>query len=129
MAEILTDEIDFQFYLHETDAKTKVRPASAWVQELIDRLRNPDRTKKVYLPWEKTRLDFQFRPGEVTLWAGQNGHGKSLVTSQFVKAGEVFNIGNITTKRPGTGISPMRWDEVIGRAAPRDFVADELIEL
>ncbi len=54
---------------------------------------------------------------------------KSLVASQAIRAGEVFNERNITAKRPGTGISPMRWDEVIGRTAPRDFVADELIEL
>ena len=54
---------------------------------------------------------------------------KSLVASQAIKAGEAFSAQNITTKRPGTGVSPMRWDEVIGRAASRDFVADELIEL
>jgi N,N'-diacetyllegionaminate synthase len=54
---------------------------------------------------------------------------KSMVASQAIKAGEVFSAHNITSKRPGTGISPMRWDEVMGRAASRDFVADELIEL
>lgn len=54
---------------------------------------------------------------------------KSLVASQAIKAGEVFSTQNITAKRPGTGISPMRWDEVMGRTAPRDFAADELIEL
>jgi N,N'-diacetyllegionaminate synthase len=54
---------------------------------------------------------------------------KSIVTSHPIKAGEIFSAQNITTKRPSTGISPMLWDEVIGRAAPRDFVADELVEL
>jgi len=54
---------------------------------------------------------------------------KSLVASGAIKAGEVFSAINVTTKRPGTGISPMRWDEVMGRIAPHDFVADELIEL
>ena len=54
---------------------------------------------------------------------------KSLVATQAIKAGEVFSAENITAKRPGTGISPMRWDEVLGRKAPRDFAADELIEL
>lgn len=54
---------------------------------------------------------------------------KSLVASQAIKVGEVFTAQNITTKRPGTGISPMLWDEIMGRTAPRDFVADELIEL
>ena len=54
---------------------------------------------------------------------------KSLVASQAIKAGEAFNAGNITTKRPGSGISPMRLDYVLGRRAPRDFAPDELIEL
>lgn len=53
---------------------------------------------------------------------------KSLVTSEPIRAGEPFTAENVTTKRPGTGISPMRWDEVVGRAATRDYAADELIE-
>jgi twinkle protein len=84
MAEILDDNIDFSLYLRETDAKTHVKPASVWMAELIHKLRNPDQTKKVYLPWEKCQKVFQFRPGEVTLWAGQNGHGKTQVVSQVV---------------------------------------------
>lgn len=54
---------------------------------------------------------------------------KSLVAKQKITAGDVFSEQNLTAKRPGTGISPMRWDEVIGRIAPRDFADDELIEL
>ena len=54
---------------------------------------------------------------------------KSLVASKTIKAGEVFSADNITTKRPGTGISPMNWDAVMGRKAPKDFDTDELIEL
>lgn len=54
---------------------------------------------------------------------------KSLVASHAIKAGEVFSEKNMTVKRPGTGISPMLWDEVIGRKALRDFATDELIEL
>lgn len=54
---------------------------------------------------------------------------KSLVASQAIRAGEVFSAKNITTKRPGTGISPMKWDDVMGRVATRDIEADELIEL
>lgn len=53
---------------------------------------------------------------------------KSLVACRSIKAGEVFTADNLTTKRPGNGISPMRWDEFLGRKAPRDFAADELIE-
>ena len=54
---------------------------------------------------------------------------KSLVASRGIRAGEVFSSGNVAIKRPGTGISPMRWDEVIGRSASRDFSIDELITL
>ena len=53
---------------------------------------------------------------------------KSLVAKCAIKSGEIFSVENITTKRPGTGISPMQWDDVIGRKASRDFLADELIE-
>jgi sialic acid synthase SpsE len=54
---------------------------------------------------------------------------KSLVASQFIKAGDTFSSQNVTIKRPGTGISPMRWDEVMRHVAIRDFEIDELIEL
>jgi N,N'-diacetyllegionaminate synthase len=54
---------------------------------------------------------------------------KSLVASCSIKAGEQFREDNLMAKRPGTGISPMLWDAVIGRKAPRDFSEDELIEL
>jgi N-acetylneuraminate synthase len=54
---------------------------------------------------------------------------KSLVASQVIRAGESFGVNNIVAKRPGTGISPMRWDEVMGLYARRDFAVDELIEL
>lgn len=54
---------------------------------------------------------------------------RSLVASRTIRAGEVFSEANLAVKRPGTGLSPMRWDEVLGRKAPRDFAPDELIEL
>ena len=54
---------------------------------------------------------------------------KSLVSQSNIRAGELFSEKNLTTKRPGFGISPMRWNEVIGKIAKRDFNSDELIEL
>ena len=54
---------------------------------------------------------------------------KSLVAACPIRAGERFSETNLTAKRPGTGLSPMRWDEVVGQIAPRDFAADELIDL
>jgi len=54
---------------------------------------------------------------------------KSVVALRAIKIGEVFSTTNITAKRPGTGISPMRWDELIGHSSPRAFAPDDLIEL
>lgn len=54
---------------------------------------------------------------------------KSLVAARAITAGELFSAENLCAKRPGTGISPMRWDEVMGQPAPRDFAEDELITL
>lgn len=84
MAEFLTDEIDFSAYMTETDDKTKVLPASAWAQDMAQKLRSKAHEKRVYLPWEKASDYFCFRRGEVTLWGGQNGHGKSQITTQQV---------------------------------------------
>ncbi|UCS93248.1 N-acetylneuraminate synthase [Echinicola marina] len=54
---------------------------------------------------------------------------KSIVAAKDIAKGEVLTEENITTKRPGSGLSPMLWDEVIGRKASKDFQEDELIEL
>ena len=54
---------------------------------------------------------------------------KSIVATKTIKKGDLFSVENLTVKRPGTGISPMQWDEVIGKEAKRDFQEDELIEL
>lgn len=54
---------------------------------------------------------------------------KSIVAKCEIKKGEIFSADNITCKRPGNGISPMLWDEVIGKISNRDYCVDELIEL
>lgn len=82
MQHLMPDDIDFAAYLKDTDAKTKVRPASEFVAPAKERLRSRAKTKHTYLPWEKCNPSFEFRRGEVTLWAGQNGHGKTDVTTQ-----------------------------------------------
>lgn len=53
---------------------------------------------------------------------------KSIVAKQDIKKGEIFSEENITVKRPGNGISPMHWYDIIGKKAQRDFMQDELIE-
>lgn len=54
---------------------------------------------------------------------------KSIVASRPIAEGEIFTEDNLTVKRPGSGISPMRWEEVIGQKALRNFDTDELIEI
>lgn len=54
---------------------------------------------------------------------------KSIVAAKNICKGEIFTEENLTVKRPGTGISPMRWEEVLGTEAKRDFKEDELIEV
>ena len=54
---------------------------------------------------------------------------KSIVARNMIRGGQVISSEDLATKRPGNGISPMRWEEIIGRVAKRDFFPDELIEL
>lgn len=54
---------------------------------------------------------------------------KSIVANCDIHKGDVFTEENITTKRPGNGISPMLWNSVLGKVAGRDYKEDELIEL
>ena len=53
---------------------------------------------------------------------------KSIVASKMIYKGEVFSEFNLAAKRPGTGISPMKWEFVIGKEATRDYMPDELID-
>jgi len=54
---------------------------------------------------------------------------KSIVAKKNIKAGDELTVENVTVKRPGTGISPMKWFDVLGTKAIRDFTEDELIEI
>lgn len=52
---------------------------------------------------------------------------KSIVAKQSIKTGDIFTEDNLTVKRPGNGVSPMRWNEIIGMKALKDYEVDELI--
>ncbi|WP_066890582.1 N-acetylneuraminate synthase [Clostridium nigeriense] len=54
---------------------------------------------------------------------------KSIISSTSIKAGEIFTEDNLTIKRPGTGLSPKMWDEVLGKRAKKDYYVDEMVEL
>ena len=52
---------------------------------------------------------------------------KSIVARKSIKKGELFTEKNITIKRPGIGISPMKWDTILGKVAERDYQIDDLL--
>ena len=54
---------------------------------------------------------------------------KSIVAKKSIKKGELFSEDNLTIKRPGTGISPMEWDNLINKKSKKDFDIDVLIKV
>ena len=52
---------------------------------------------------------------------------KSILASQVIKKGDTLTEENIVIKRPGNGMSPMKWDEVVGSVAIKDYQVDEII--
>lgn len=110
MPEYIDDTIDFAKYLRESDAQAKVKPAADFVDEAKSRYHARATTNRVYLPWEKCNSMFEFRSGEVTVWAGQNGHGKTDMTTQvalsLVGQGERVCVASFEMK-PATTISRM----------------------
>jgi N,N'-diacetyllegionaminate synthase len=77
---------------------------------------------------ERAKGNFTKQPSETEL-KNRVAARKSVVAACRIKQGEAFTEDNLTTKRPGSGISPMRWNDLLGRKAVRDFEEDELIEL
>ena len=101
MTMFLNEDIDFSSYLKATDHKQNVKDVSVWVDELSDNLDNPVIEKSTKMEWESTD-SFAFRPGEVTVWAGSNGGGKSLLTGQvalgLIKKGEKVCVASFEMK-------------------------------
>jgi N,N'-diacetyllegionaminate synthase len=52
---------------------------------------------------------------------------KSLVAIKQINSGDVFSLDNVAAKRPGTGISPMNWDQIVGKKSKRNYLVDDLI--
>lgn len=110
MPKFLPDTIDFAQYMRETDAQQKVKKLSVFVEDAKEKLRYRATGKRVFLPWPKCNGSFEFRTGELTMWAGQNGHGKTDVTTQvalsLVGQGEKVCIASFELK-PVTTIEKM----------------------
>jgi twinkle protein len=79
------DDIDFDRYMRDTDAAHKVKPISNWESEINEEfLDQGNGTLHPRLPWDRLADKIALRPGEVSLWFGFNGHGKSLLLGQVI---------------------------------------------
>ena len=78
-----SNEIDVDKYLAASDISLQVKNASDWLEQIRRDYIAPPEAIKCQMPWTKTHGEFSFRPGEVTVYAGANGHGKSLITGQI----------------------------------------------
>ncbi|WOB75913.1 AAA family ATPase [Achromobacter xylosoxidans] len=83
MSQIISPaNVDFEAYMAETEPQAKVLAAEAWRDELARAVEHGEQITGAKLPWAKTHDLLRFRPGEVTLWQGINGHGKSELLGQ-----------------------------------------------
>ncbi len=77
---MLPGDMDFEKYLDTSSPD--IRGPQHWKDDLDARFDDPDFNSGDVLPWQKTAAEIQFRDGELTIWAGYSGHGKSMVTGQ-----------------------------------------------
>lgn len=82
MANLIRDDIDFRAYEESTEFKAKVRPASVFADELDAEFTPKVGQRRIVMGSTKLRNAIEFRDGEVTVWAGYNGHRKSTFTGQ-----------------------------------------------
>ena len=79
--QLIRDDFDLTEWMDE-EVNHAVNPASSWVEGVIDHFYKPLEAPRLRLPWRHTHSVFDLRKGEVTLWAGINGHGKSMMSGQ-----------------------------------------------
>ena len=83
---ITPDTVDFRAYMADSEPRAKVLNANAWRNALVESVKAGDQIHGARLPWSKTHDHLRFRGGEVTLWQGINGHGKSQLLGQATMA-------------------------------------------
>lgn len=81
---ITPDNTDFTAYMAESEPQVKVLPADSWTDALVASIKSGNELTGAKLPWSKTHDHIRFRGGEVTIWQGINGHGKSQVLGQVM---------------------------------------------
>lgn len=86
LSSLMITDGDFEHYMQQRDTSehANVKPAIDFLDDLITFFNADGNQSGASLPWAKTQEQFRLRPAEVTIWAGFNGHGKSLVLGQIV---------------------------------------------
>lgn len=114
-AEIIEKHFTLDHNMEGPDHKASLEPDE--LKQMVDGIRKTEKTLgngiKTASPSEKKNIQIA---------------RKSIVARRDIKKGEILTEENLAVKRPGNGISPMRWYEVIGTKAIRDFSEDEMIE-
>lgn len=122
--EFRDDEIDFARYMQASDNEHKVRSAVEYSEDVFNYFHGPERNHGATMPWVKTHGQVRFRPHEVTIWGGYNGHGKSLVLGQvingFTRSGESACIASLEM-RPQITLARM-CRQACGQVPDRSFI-------
>lgn len=131
MSQILSsDEIDFQAYMAEAEPQAKVLSADSWRDDLVRSIEHGEQLTGAKLPWSKTHDLLRFRAGEVTLWQGINGHGKSELLGQacigFACQGERVCIASFEMKPQATLKRMLR--QTAMNARPSVQAVDRLVD-
>ncbi|MEG2717706.1 MAG: N-acetylneuraminate synthase, partial [Eubacterium sp.] len=113
-AEIIEKHFTLDCSMEGPDHKASLEPEA--LTQMVQAIRNIEKAmgsgKKEPSPSEKKNIPIA---------------RKSIVANCDIEKGTVFTVENLTTKRPGNGISPMKWNEILGQKATRHFKEDELI--
>lgn len=128
--QLIEDDVDLSEYMTSPEAN-RIRPANDWMQEVIDHFHAPAGAKvNPALPWQKTENIFEFRPGEVSLIGGMNGHGKSVLWNHVMLAlcqqGErvavaslemkpKYTLARMTRQASGEGDPPIHFIKEFGK--------------
>ena len=103
---VIDDSIDFDAYLHGPDESASVRPAADWSEAVIAAFEQPQQQSGATLPWPNTHNIVRLRRGELTIWPGMSGHGKSMLIGQvalsLMAQGEKLCIASMEMKPVST---------------------------
>jgi twinkle protein len=102
----IPDDIDFDVYLKGPDESAMVQPASRWLDEVIQSFERPAIQTGGALPWSGTQNIIRLRRGELSIWPGMSGHGKSMLIGQvalgLMAQGEKVCIASMEMKPAST---------------------------